>query len=1763
MAHSNSGTWQSLVDVLRQHVAQRGDQIVYTFLADGETEHGHLTFADLDRRARAIAAELTARGLAGQRALMLYHPGLEFITAFLGCLYAGTIAVPAYPPASKRHWPRLQSIVADSTPHVALTASAELSKIQRVGNKLDGLADLPWWTTDTADDSLADTWQPSPLGPESLAFLQYTSGSTSTPKGVMVSHGNLMHNEELIRRGFGLDGDSVIVGWLPLYHDMGLIGNLLQPLYLGARLVFMAPVAFLQKPVRWLRAIARYGAGTSGGPNFAYDLCCQRITAEQLEGLDLSCWQVAFSGAEPVRAETLDRFARMFADYGFQSRAFYPCYGMAETTLMTTGGDPTAPPVVQSFDARALESDNAVLLDDADQETARRLVGSGHRGWQLDVVIADPASRRRLAEGRVGEIWVSGESVAQGYWQRPEVTAENFRARLADEPDAGPYLRTGDLGFFAGDELFITGRAKDLIILRGRNHYPQDIERTAEESHGDLRPGCGAAVSIDLEGEERLVVIYEVERRPKDAPEVIAEAVRRRVSEVHEVQVHDVVLIRVATVPKTSSGKIQRHACRRDYLDGNLTVVGNSRLQIREEPSVDGEILLDGDVLRATDAADRDALLQTFLKDRVARLAKIPRSGITVDTPLTGLGLDSLTSVQLTHDIEERLGLAVSLESLLDGASLRQLSAQLLEALAGNAPASQFEIATTSATHYGLSSGQRALWYLHQLDPQSAAYHISGAARFDGSFDLAALQHGVDTLVRRHAALRTTFAATDGTPRAQVHPDLRVEIATEDVAELRAEAVRQRLTDAAERPFDLATGPLLRVVVLRGHANDHLLLVLHHIVGDFWSLAILLRELAQIYRGHRAGTQPTLVPVEATYADFVAHQEQQLAADGERLWGHWQEELAGELPILDLPTDRPRPALQTFRGALAHRTFDPATQQALRQLAQGHGVTLYMLLLSLYQIMLSRFSGQADVLVGSPFTLRSHPALAPLVGYFVNPLVLRGRLHRDVPFENFLEQTRQQVLSAFAHRDLPFPVLSERLALPHDPSRSPVFQTLFVLQRDRPGEEGVAALSLGQGGAPLPFGEHTLEAVELGRRSAQFDLTLQVADTGDSLQASFEYNADLFDPATIDRFLDGLMRLAEGAVEAPQRRLSELPLLSPAERRQILHGWRTPPLDDADGDHCLHHLVLRQARKTPDEIAVAWYPEDEPPQRWTYRRLDERSADIAARLRSMGAGPSTRVAICSRRRPELIVGLLAILRCGATYVPLDPAYPGARLEFILEDSQASVLLMHEQLPDSLAGSSLPRLDMAAMDSAPAASGSPDESLNADHLAYLIYTSGSTGRPKGVAISHRSAVTLIRWSRREFSAAQLAKVLAATSVCFDLSVYEIFLPLAVGGQVVVAEHALELPRLPEEAGVTLVNTVPSAMAQLAGNLPESVETVNLAGEPLVRSLVDRIYAQPSVRGVYNLYGPSEDTTYSTWVRVPADSAEEPTIGRPIAATHEYLVDRHGALTPRGVAGELLLGGDGLAQGYFGRPALTAEKFIPDPFSDVPGARVYRTGDLVRHRADGEMEFLGRLDHQVKIRGFRIELGEIEKALEEHSAVEHSVVVAKTVHDEPALVAYLAVDAEPPETSELRSFLGANLPAYMVPQAFVQLPELPLTPNGKIDRKALPEPQWAAGQDEFVAPSTVVEEILAEIWQEVLGVERIGIHDSFFELGGHSLLATRVLSRVQESFGVDLPIRSLLESPTLLGLSEAIAEQLLAETDEDTLAALMAEMDETDG
>jgi amino acid adenylation domain-containing protein len=1020
------------------------------------------------------------------------------------------------------------------------------------------------------------------------------------------------------------------------------------------------------------------------------------------------------------------------------------------------------------------------------------------------------------------------------------------------------------------------------------------------------------------------------------------------------------------------------------------------------------------------------------------------------------------------------------------------------------------------------SRGQRALWFLHRLDPESGAYNIAVAVRLLSGDDPERLRRAFEALVARHPALRTTFTAPGGEPRQRVHERMDLDWRTEDASSWDTERLASRLAEEAFRPFDLEAGPLLHLHLLSGATGgDAVLMVLHHAISDLWSITVLMRELGVIY----AGEGERLSSPAVRFSDFVRWQEEQLAgAEGERLWAYWRERLAGSLPVLDLATDRPRPPVQTWRGLSCPLRLAPDETAALRVHARERGATLFVLLLAGLHTMLHRLTGQEDLLVGAPTAGRRARELAGVVGYFVNPVVLRADLSGDPAWSGLMEQLGAAAPADLAHQGYPFPLLAERLAPERDPSRSPVFQAMLVHERAPARAADIARFALGEDGARLRLGDLEVESIALRERRVLVDITLAVSEGGDEetdgLTVSLQVNSDLFDAATAERMLGQWRTLIAAAVMDPERRLSDLPLLSPEERTELLveRNRTARPWPD---DLLLHEAFEEQAERTSEAVALIWNHE-----RISYGELNRRANRIAHRLRRLGVEPESRVGVRLRRSPDLVAALLGVLKAGGAYVPLDPNHPAERREHITHDAGVTLVLAAEDLEG---------LDDERDDN-------PDRLAGPGNLAYVLYTSGSTGRPKGCSVEHRSPVAFVSWAREAFPPEDLAGVLSATSIGFDLSVFELFVPLSAGGCVILAEDVLTLPSLPARDEVRLVNTVPSAMAELerVWGLPAGVRTVNLAGEPLRRDLVDRLYSR-GVERVFNLYGPTEDTTYSTFTLVPREDPRPPAIGRPLANRRVYLLDRRGERgpVPDGVPGEVFLGGAGLARGYLGRPDLTAERFVPDAWSGLPGARLYATGDLARWRRDGDLELLGRIDHQVKIRGFRIETGEVEAVLATHPDVlEAAVVVREGPEGDRRLVAYLASNVSP-SSADLQRHLRRRLPDYMVPASFVRLAALPKTATGKIDRRALPAPETEART--VTPPRNPTEATLAALWSELLGRPAVGVHDSFFDLGGHSLLAARLVARLREEMGVDLPLAAVLASPTVAGLAERLTAQ----------------------
>jgi amino acid adenylation domain-containing protein len=1733
-------SYSNLVELLLARAERIPDKTAYIFLKDGEREEVNWNYGQLDARARAIAARLQAANAAGERVLLLYAPSLEFVAGFWGCLYAGAIAVPLYPPKMNRGFSRLKTVAEDCGATIALTSQQGLARMRPLSSTENQLPGVNWISTDNLPETDGAAWQKPKISGKATAFLQYTSGSTSTPKGVIVSHSNLLHNEKLIQRTFGQNEESIIVGWLPLYHDMGLIGNMLQPIYLGAQCILMSPAAFLQHPLRWLSAISHYKATTSGGPNMAYDLCVRKITEEELGRLDLSSWRVAFNGAEPVRARTLQAFAERFAPAGFRSRAFCPCYGLAEATLLVSGDAAGDELTLTRVDSDALA--NGMVHEASEPGTSTVLVGCGQIAKETEIKIVEPESRVPCSASQVGEIWVSSRSIAQGYWNRSEDTEQTFLARVAGK-NKKTYLRTGDLGFIADGKVFVTGRLKDLIIIRGRNHYPQDIELTVETAHECLRPGSGAAFAVDAEGEERLVIVQEIADGFKSKAADVVSKIRQELSEQHEIQPYALILIRPFTIPKTSSGKIQRFACRKLFLEGSLDVCYEWRASTSEAEVQDEAATPNIELLRSATVDDVEQWLARKLAAKSGR--SIPE--VDIREPISNLALDSLAAIEIEHAIETELGVSISAVRFLQELSIRQLAAELLKSSLHKRSGIQ---ATSEILEFPLSQGQRSLWFLHQLAPASTAYNLAFAVRIN-DLNSSGLRNVCETLIQRHASLRTTFHSVNGEPFQRVQASLPGFFSEIDASQLDEAALS--LQKEANCQFNLVEGPLFRVVVFRSNADAIILLVVHHIVADFWSLALLMHELTLLYSAEVNGTSAPLPPLASYYSDFVSWQNELLAGEaGAELYRYWEKQLRDGLQVLNLPTDRPRPALQTFAGAAKDFKLSPGLTAKLKTLSQKNNSTLYMTLMAAFQVLLMRYSNQREFLVGSPTAARARAEWANLVGYFVNTLALRATISGNLTFNQLLQQVRATSLKAFEYQNYPFATLVEKLQPVRNASHSPIVQVMFAFEKTIfLQEEGIGAFALGEAGKRLVFNGVRVETVALPSQSAIFDLMLMMAEIKDSLSGAIQYNVELFEGETIERMAGHWESLLEAMVEAPESRIEELPMLSAAERRQMISEWNQTHMAPA-GEKSLVELFEQQAERRPETTALVCGK-----QRLSYAALNQRANQLAHYLRKQGVGPESLVGVCMERSLEMVVAMLGILKAGGAYVPLDAAYPKERLAYMVEDTQAPAVVTEAALLGVLPGEMKSRIVCLDRDW-DAISGevgeNPKVKMEAGNLAYLIYTSGSTGRAKAVMITHHSALVLCHWAREAYPEQELAGVLASTSICFDLSVFELFVPLSWGGTAMVVKNVLELGELEDRKGVTLINTVPSAMSELlrTGELPESVKVVNLAGEALSRELVQRLYARKHVSKVYNLYGPSEDTTYSTYGQVLGDE-EIPSIGRPLANTEVYVLDEAFEPVPVGVAGEIYIAGEGLGRGYLGRPELTAEKFLPNPFREAGGGRFYRTGDLGRFRGNGQLEYLGRMDHQVKMRGYRIELGEIEAVLGGCGGVSESVVVMREdVAGDKRLVGYVVLE-EGRTAEQVKKYLRERLPEYMVPGVLVEMKKLPLTPNGKLDRKGLPAPEYEQGQN-YEGPRTGTEEVLAQLWAEVLKVKQVGVRDNFFDLGGHSLLATQLISHINDGFRIQLQLRELFEQPTVEALAKSVERELRGNILEDERPAI---------
>ncbi|QBL84887.1 amino acid adenylation domain-containing protein [Burkholderia pseudomallei] len=1677
-----------------------------------------LTYAELNRCANRLAHYLRARGVRGGDRVALYaRRSPELLIGMLATLKAGGAYVPLDPgyPAE-----RLTHMLLDSAPVVVLRDAAAsndvLVRLNAGTPILDLHADDERWSAQPSGNlKLCGSHEPD-VGARRLAYVIYTSGSTGAPKGVMVEHASVVNQIGALTEYLELDASDRVLQFSNIAFDAS-VEEIFATLSCGATLVLRTD--------RWLADAETFWALCGAQRISIVDLPAQFFGQLALSGrravpTGVRCVVI---GGEAVGASALDAW---FAEEGRRPRLFNT-YGPTETTVSVT-----------VHEVRGRHDDANVI--------GRPIANT--RVYVLDAWL------RPAPIGVAGELYIGGVQVARGYLNRPELTRERF----IDDPfvAGGRLYRTGDLARWRTDgSLEYLGRNDFQVKIRGFRIELGEIEAQlakvtevrevvvlARDSAADTDQNADLNASATANSSEKRLVAYYT--GDADVAALRAQAAQHLPS-----YMVPSAYVRLDAWPLTPNGKLDRRAL--------------------PAPADDAYARAE---YEAPQGAKEEALAEIWRE--LLHVERVSRHDNFFE-----LGGHSLLAVQLVSRLRQALSVEVALGTVFDAPVLSALAERLEAENTAVLPPIPL---TPRDGRIALSLAQQRLWFLTQLEGVSEAYHMSGAVRLDGLLNREVLQRALNRIVMRHEALRTCFAREEGEPIQVIRPHADLTVSYHDLRE--AEQSEQRAKDLsqahASAPFDLSRDLPVRVLLLQLEDDAHVVqVVMHHIASDGWSVGVFLQELSALYGSFIAEQGDPLAPLPLQYADYAAWQRRWLASGQlEKQGAFWQTNLSGAPTLLELPTDRPRPPKQSHAGASVEVKLGAALSERVKRLSQRHGVTPYMTLLSSWAAVLSRLSGQEEVVIGSPVAGRNRTEVEALIGFFVNTLALRLDLSSEPTVGELLKRTKAQVLSAQAHQDLPFDQVVERVKPPRSTAHPPLFQVMFVWQNMPAGELTIPGL--------------TIRAVETPLQTAQFELTLSLREAGDDIVGHLNYASALFDESTVRRYVTYWCRLLEGMTAgAADQTIVGLPLLDEAERKQVVYAWNATERDYPI-EQCIHQLFEAQVDRKPEAIALTFEG-----QRLSYAELNARANRLAHYLQARGVGPDRLVALCAERGIEMVVGLLAILKAGGAYVPLDPAYASDRLRGIVEDSQPALVLA-----DAVGRAALGELDGALPVIDPEtdalrwrempATNPEVASQHVHHLAYVIYTSGSTGRPKGVMVEHAQVVRLFGATQAWFGFDERDVWTLFHSYGFDFSVWELWGALLHGGRLVIVPT--EVTRTPSAffallcaEGVTVLNQTPSAFQALmsaqeereeaAGNIERAnvvahrLRYVIFGGEALEPRTLASWYARHGERTqLVNMYGITETTVHVTYCALRAEDAMRlgaSPIGVRIPDLQLYVLDARREPVPMGVTGELYVGGAGVARGYLNRPELTRERFIDDPF--VAGGRLYKTGDLARWRTDGSLEYLGRNDFQVKIRGFRIELGEIEAQLAKVAGVREVVVLARDsaaeVHDsatehatpnalspspetstataaatatatatatEKRLVAYYTGDAD---VAALRAQAAQHLPSYMVPSAYVRLDAWPLTPNGKLDRRALPAPaDDAYARAEYEAPRGAKEEALAAIWRELLHVERVSRHDNFFELGGHSLLAIGVIERMRRE-GLHTDVRSIFNAQTLSDLA----------------------------
>jgi amino acid adenylation domain-containing protein len=1723
LLHLPEGIAQNLTEVLLKTAQQTPTKGTSYIKLDGT--QNFQSYLELKETATKILTGLQQLGLKPKdKVILQLEQNLDFITAFWALVLGGFVPVPLatapiYEPdnsaAKKLHnaWQILDQPLVLTSEKLAAPIRNLATQLKIENLKLATLNQLPSSTAKTNYHSAK---------PDDIALMLLTSGSTGIPKTVKLSHQNILNSIAATSQIGGFTSQDISFNWLPLDHPGPLIRCVIRMIYLGCQQIHAPTAMVLQDPLQWLDWLERYRVTTTWAPNFAFALLNDRAEEIKKRHWNFASLKSFLNTAEPIVPQTAIKLWELLNPHGLKKTAMHSSWGMAETSSGVTHSE------LYLSDFSTAENNSFAELGLPIPGTTLRIVDE---------------QEQIVTEQTIGYLQVKGATVTSGYEQNLEANQEAFTA--------DGWFKTGDLGFLDRGRLTITGRTKDVIIINGNNYYSHEIEGVVEEIAGvEISYTAACGIRQPNINTDRLAIFFHTTISEDVTLLELLKKIQQQI--VRKLGINPAYLIPVEpeVIPKTSIGKIQRSQLKQRFEAGEFDSIVKSI-----------DILLSA----ARGQTSEGVAPQTELEQQLALIWQdvLNVSKIGIDDNFFELGGHSILVFQIISRLREELKIELPIQDLFQAPTIAELSklieSNLLKAIdtpsiailarGRGVQAPPFEGGDSPLQAQApLSYMQQGLWFLDRLEKQNATYNIPIVLRLIGSLNIDCLQKAIAAIIERHETLRTKIITVEGIGQQEILPAAAIDLDFIDLRELapgdypngtlreRDLRVIELAKEEARLSFDLIQAPLIRAKLLYLEDNSHiLLLTIHHIVADGWSMNMLIEELWTFYRALMAQTKAELKPLPIQYADFALWQREYfndvtLAPQLE----YWQNQLAGIPPILELPLDRPRPAKQTFVGNSQSFQLSQELTSKLQILSQRSGTTLYMTVLAAFGVLMHRYSRQEDIVIGSPIANRNYQEVESLIGFFVNTLALRLDLANQPSFAALLQQVRQVTLDAYAHQDVPFSKVVEQLELNRNLSHHPIFQVMFTWQNVPDYQEELGDLSV--------------KLLKVESVVAKFDLDVSIIKSESGLQGTFTYNTDLFDAATIERMTAHFQTLLEGIVDNPQQPIDRLPLLTTDEQHQLLVKW-----NDTASEYpqkCLHQLFEEQVERTPDAVAIVFEE-----QQLTYRELNHRANQLAHYLQKLGVKSDVLVGICVERSLEMMLGLLGILKAGGAYVPLDPKYPQERLQFMLQDSAAPVLLTQQKLIELLPPNSaqVVCLDTEWPKIAECSNENIQREVQPDNLAYVIYTSGSTGKPKGVLIRHRNAVNLINSVQKQPGLTAADTLLSVTTISFDIAVSELFLPLSVGAKLVivssqVASDGIQLLKVLNSSGATFMQPTPITWRILlqAGWQGNSNLKAVSTGEPLPIELANRLL--PMVSELWNLYGPTETTIWSTGCQVQTGDRAI-TIGHPIANTQIYILDANLQPVPIGVSGELHIGGAGVARGYLNRLELTEQKFIPNPFSTVPESKLYKTGDLARFLPNGQIECLGRIDYQVKVRGFRIDLGEIEATMTNCPEVKQAIAIVR--EDRPndkTLVGYFVPDLENGQAADhqvsvLREFLKARLPDYMVPTRFMVLDAMPLTPNGKIDRRALPTPDLSNIQldTEFVPPSNPIEKKLANIWADILGVERVGIHDNFFELGGHSLLALRLFAKMEQVFGRTFSLATLFEAPTVKDLSDIIDQK----------------------